>query len=71
MLPRKTKELLEIGDVLKELESRGIEINRRTFYTWVQKGKIPSSYIIKKKSLDRIRYFFKPEIIEFLEKKLS
>ena len=71
MLQGKTKELLEIGDVLKELESRGIEINRRTFYVWVKKGKIPSSYIIKKKSLDRVRYFFKPEIIEFLEKKLG
>ena len=67
----KTEELLEIGEVLKELEKRGIKVNRRTFYTWLEKGKIPSVYFIKKKSLDRVRYFFKPEIVEFLEEKLS
>jgi len=67
----RTEELLEIGEVLKELENRGIRVNRRTFYSWLEKGKIPSTYFIRKKSLDRVRYFFKPEIIDFLEERLS
>ncbi|GAB6064911.1 hypothetical protein JCM9492_00030 [Aquifex pyrophilus] len=71
MALKETKEFLGVRDVLKELESRGIKINRRTFYLWLEKGKIPSSYFVRRKSLDRVRYFFKPEIIDFLEERLS
>lgn len=67
----KVKEELSTPEVLKELKKLGIHLAKTTIYTWVEKGYIPQDLVRIEKRMKRRFYYFKPEVVNYLVKKLS
>jgi len=68
----KVKEgLLTIKDLKKELEGNGIDISYSGIYYWLKVRFIPTKFVIKKKRARKTLYYFKPEVVDYLVKKLS
>ena len=67
----KVKEELSTPEVLEELEKHGIHLAKTTIYTWVERGYIPQDLVRIEKRMKRKFYYFKPEVVDYLVKKLS
>jgi len=67
----KAKEELKIQELLEELKKHGIHLAKTTVYTWVEKEYIPKDLVRIDKRMKRKFYYFKPEVVDFLVKKLS
>jgi len=66
------EKLISLSELLKELNKKGILITRSGIYYWILKGFIPKEYIKIKRLGGRKRlYYFKPEVVKYLEKKLE
>ena len=63
--------LLRSGEVLRELERRKVRISRKTLARYVHDKIIPEDYVVIEKRGFRKYFFFKPEVIDYLEKKLG
>lgn len=72
MVVKAGEELLNVDGLIGKLKERGIEITRSGVYYWILKGVIPEKYIVlKKRGAKRKFYYFKPEVVDYLVKKLS
>jgi len=61
------KDYLTTTQVLEKLREKGIELSDRTLIRYVKRGLIPEKLIkIKRRGLVNY-YFFKPEVVEYLQ----
>ncbi len=64
-------ELLRTKEVVELLRRRSVEVSDRTIVRYVREGFIPVEYVIIKRRGRRKYFLFKPEVVDYLEKKLS
>ncbi|MDQ7083081.1 MAG: hypothetical protein Q9N34_09195 [Aquificota bacterium] len=63
---------MKSGEVLeKELERRNVKISRKALTNYVHKRIIPEDFVIIEKRGFRKYFYFKPEVVDLLERKLS
>jgi len=65
----KTKKFLRASDIRRVLKKKGFEISWFSLYKMLKQ--VPSEYVITRKRFKKTYYYFKPEVVDYLEKKLE
>jgi len=65
------RKMLSSLEVISELKKRGYNLSRTSLMKYVEKGYIPKRFYTIDKKMKRKFYYFKPEVVDFLVKKLS
>jgi len=65
------KDFLTSRKLSRFLSEKGINVSYRTILRYVREGFIPEDFYVVQRHGKRKFYYFKPEVVDFLVKKLS
>jgi len=66
----KEEEFLRTSEVVEELENYGIKLTEAGLRKYVREGFIPDSFVKLEKHGRKHFYYFKPEVVDYLVRKL-
>ena len=66
-----SEKLLIAGEVIALLKEKGIKLSESSLRRYIYKKFIPEEYIVPEKRGLKTYYYFKPEVVDYLEEKLK